>query len=272
MAIDRRALALAAAGCVFGTAAAGALDEPDAPGCNDSQLLQRMPDCWIDQCSVQEIAIADLQVGLDERARRQVAPDDCRYRSACRNRPQRRDEATIEQDRRSDPPNEVPKVGQGLARLLLALENQLLRARWVRLESLTRESQVDRQHHEALLCAIVEIPFDPVQLARLDVEDGRTALPQRLHFTSEFSALGRTQQPGDDGAVEDHHELGQGGRDRQERSADSVDRRVGPKRQTQAGAARSYPDRRREQRISAIPQVAPTTTNSMIESGRLIAT
>ena len=139
-----------------------------------------------------------LDRGRQPLAGRQVAPDGRRHGPPGGDRAERRHEAAIEQDRRGDPADEVAQLGQRLAGLLLAVEDELLRGGRIGVDPLARQAQVDRQHHQALLGAVVEVALDPVQLARLDVEDGRAALLERLDLAPELAALGGAQEAGDD--------------------------------------------------------------------------
>ena len=119
---------------------------------------------------------------------------DGRDRAAADDRFERRDEPSVEQDRGGDPADEVADLGEGLARLRLALEDQRLRGRRVGVEALAREAQVDVQHDEPLLGAVVEVALDPVELARLGVEDRRAALAQDLDLAAQLAALGGAEQ------------------------------------------------------------------------------
>ena len=118
-----------------------------------------------------------------------------RHRAAAGDRAERRDQPAIEQDRRRDPADEVAQLGEGLARLLLSLEDELLCRLGIAVDPLAREAEVDGEHDQALLGAVVEVALDPVQLARLDVEDRGTALLERLDLPPKLAALGRAQQP-----------------------------------------------------------------------------
>ena len=53
----------------------------------------------------------------------------------------------------------------------LAVEDELLGAGRIDIDALAGESQVDRERDQPLLRAVVEVALDPVELARLDVED-----------------------------------------------------------------------------------------------------
>ena len=50
----------------------------------------------------------------------------------------------------------------------------------IAIDALARKPEVDRQHHQSLLRAVVEVALDAVQLARLDIEDRGPALRERL--------------------------------------------------------------------------------------------
>ena len=143
-----------------------------------------------------------------------------------------------------------------LAGLLLTFEDELLRGRRVGVDPFAREAEVDVEHDESLLRPVVEVALDAMQLARLDVEDRRTAFLERFDLPAELTALGRAQEPGDDGAVEGQDELGQRRRDREERGAqqrsDDDDRAVMPgQRAEQSGEAlaghRVVPERHRQE-------------------------
>ena len=71
-----------------------------------------------------------------------------------------------------------------------------------------REAEVDREHDEPLLRAVVEVALDPAELARLDVEDGLAALLERLDPLLEGARPGVAQEAGDHRAVEGHEPLG----------------------------------------------------------------
>ena len=75
---------------------------------------------------------------------------------------------------------------------------QLLRGRRIGLDPFAGEPKVDREHDEPLLGTVVEVALDPVQLGRLDVENGRAARPERLHLAPQLAALRRAEQAGDD--------------------------------------------------------------------------
>ena len=77
-----------------------------------------------------------------------------------------------------------------------------LRGRRIGVDALAREAEVDREHDEPLLGAVVEVALDPVQLARLDVEDGRAALAERLDLAPQLAALRGAEQARHDAAVE----------------------------------------------------------------------
>ncbi len=96
-------------------------------------------------------------------------------------------------------------------------------------DPLAGEAEVDRQHDQPLLGAVVEVALDPVQLARLDVEDGRSALPQRLDLAAKLAALGGAQQTGHDAAMERHDQLRQRAGDEQERADEHGDRSATPR-------------------------------------------
>ena len=167
--------------------------------------------------------LGDDEVGrsLDRRrqplAGGQLAADDGRHGSAADDRAERCDQPAIEQDRWRDAADQVANLGQGLARLLLAVGEQLLRGGRIGVDPFAGEAEVDGQQHEPLLGAVVQVALDPVELARLDVEDGRPALLERLHLPSELAALRRAEQPGDHRAMEGHDQLGQRCRDREQR-------------------------------------------------------
>ena len=101
----------------------------------------------------------------------EVAGDDRGHGPPPGDRLDRGDETPVHEDRRRDPAHEVADLRQGLARLFLALEDELLGRRGIVVDPLAGQSQVDGQHDQALLGAIVEVTLDPVQLARFDVQD-----------------------------------------------------------------------------------------------------
>ena len=80
----------------------------------------------------------------------------------------RRDQTTVEQDRRRDPAHQLADLGQRLARLLLALADERLRGGRIGVDPLAREAEIDRQPDQSLLGAVVQVPLDPAQLGRLD--------------------------------------------------------------------------------------------------------
>ncbi len=183
----------------------------------------------------------------------ELADEDGRHWPDTRNGLDCRHEAAVEQDGRRDPTNEVANLGQRLTRLLLPFDDQLLCRCRIRVDPLARETEVDRQHDEALLGTVVEVALDPVEFARFDVEDGRAALPKRLDLAPQLAAFRRAQEAGDDAAVESHDELRQGRCRREQRGAcdhsnehDSrvVARQRPEKPRQRRTACRVVPDRR----------------------------
>ena len=196
---------------------------------------------------------------------RQVALHARRDGAAGADRLDRGDQPTVEQDGRRDAADEAAQLGQGLLGLGAGLEDQLLRGRRVRVDALARQAQVDRQHHQPLLGAVVEVALDPAQLAGLGVEHRRAALAQGLDLAAQLAGLGGADQPGDHGAVEHRDELRQGRGDRQQGDARRAPgaRSIGASRPPTAGAVSS---------ASVAPQTATTRTNSMTTSGKLTPT
>ena len=178
-------------------------------------------------------------------------------------RVERGDQAAIEQDRRRDPADEVADLGQRLAGLLLALEDELLRRRGIGVDPLAGEAKIDREHHQPLLRAVVEVALDPVQLARLDVEDGRPALSQRLDLAPQLAALGRAEEAGDDAAVEGDHELRQRRRHGQQHGAEHR-----PHQDDRGVVARQRPERSPDWRAAtASYQIGVVTSDSAPSRG-----
>ena len=184
------------------------------------------------------------------------------------------------QDRRRDPAHEVADLGEGLARLFLALEDELLGRLGIVVDPLAGQAQVDGQHDQALLGAIVEVALDPVQLARFDVQDRRAALPERLDLAPQLAALRRAQEARHDPAVERHQHLRERRSHGQQRGAEhgtkEDDRRSVPRQRPEgpvcdAPATASYQTGLVSSESATI-QREPATRNSITDSGRLIAT
>ena len=153
-------------------------------------------------------------------AGRQLAPDARRHGTHPGDRAQGRHQAAVDQDRRRDPTHEVAQLREGLPCLLLALEDELPCGYRIGVDPLAGEPEIEREHHEALLGAIVEVALDPVQLARLDVDDRRATLLERRDLAPELATLRGADQSGDQSAVKRDDELRQGRGDRQQRRAD----------------------------------------------------
>jgi hypothetical protein len=94
-----------------------------------------------------------------------------------------------------------------VAGLRLSLEDELFRRRWIRFDAFARQAEVDGQHDEPLLGAVVEVALDPVQLACFRVEDGRPAPLERIQLPPQLAALGCAEQSAHHRAVESHDEL-----------------------------------------------------------------
>ena len=107
------------------------------------------------------------------------------------------------------PAHELADLGECCARLLLALADELLGALRVGVDALARKPEVDREPDQSRLRAVVEIALDAAELARLDVEHGRSTLPERLDLAPELAALRRAQQTGHDLAVQSDDDLRQ---------------------------------------------------------------
>ena len=69
-------------------------------------------------------------------------------------------QALVGEERRVDPPGELPKILQGLLRLLLYLGQHLVRLRLVPPDQGVGQSRLDGQCYELLLCAVVDVAFE----------------------------------------------------------------------------------------------------------------
>ena len=148
----------------------------------------------------------------------------------------------------------------------------------IRVDPLAGEAEVDRQHDEALLGAVVEVALDPVQLARLDVEDRRAALAERLDLAPQLAALARCRagptRPPRWSAIDELRQR-RGDRQQRERPARSgvvtasASWPANGRRNSGSVAVRGVvPDRRRQQRQREHPAGADDE-HSMNASGRL---
>ena len=89
-----------------------------------------------------------------------------------------------------------------------------------RVDPLLRPPEVDRQGHEALLGAVVEVALDPAQLRRLELERRGSAAPEPLHVLAQGRRRVDAQQPLHDRPVQDHQPARDDGRRRHEHEAD----------------------------------------------------
>ncbi len=82
------------------------------------------------------------------------------------------------------------------------------------------QGQVDREHDQALLGAVVEVALDAAQLGCLELDGRGTAAPEALVVPPERVRRADAQQTLDDVAMQDRHPAGGGGGDGQEHQAD----------------------------------------------------
>ena len=148
----------------------------------------------------------------------------------------------------------------------------------VGLDPLRGQTEVDRQHDQSLLGAVVEVSLDAPQLVGLDVDhrlaaglEGRDPPLQRL-------LLRFAEQAGDDRAVEGHEPAGRRCGDRRERQADEAARdgdRLGADRPTAdrrpAGRRSRYQSGTDRNAIARAHRIV-AATNSRMASGKATRT
>jgi hypothetical protein len=116
-------------------------------------------------------------------------------------------------------PDELTDLSECFACLLLARADEFLGPLGVAIDALAGKPEVDRQHHQSLLRAVVQIALDPAQLARLDIDDGGSALAERLDLAPQRATFGRAQETGHHLALQSDDDLRQGCRDEQQQEA-----------------------------------------------------
>ena len=100
----------------------------------------------------------------------EVADEDRRHRPGTRDGLHRRHETAIEQDRGGDPAHEVADLGERLARLFLPLDDELLRAVWIRIDPLAGQAEIDRRKED--VTAAYTSADEAASVARLGVRAG----------------------------------------------------------------------------------------------------